>query len=158
MVHGQQSFRPLLISEFARATGLGTDTIRYYVRRGLLQPQQGSKGGRNPYQLFGETDVRTAELIRLGQALGLSLAEIGALLKEEQAGQIDDARSLAILTRHRDRLAARADELRRLVAYLDAKIDWVHGGSRGPVPAMADYVVIAPAIPPAAGWESAGAG
>ncbi|WP_197042262.1 helix-turn-helix domain-containing protein [Sandarakinorhabdus oryzae] len=160
MVHGQQSFRPLLISEFARVTGLSTDTIRYYVRRDLLRPQLGAKGGRNPYQLFSEADVRTAELIRLGQALGLSLAEIGALLKEEQAGQIDDERSLSILREHRHRLATKAAELQRLVAYLDAKIAWVAGGSRGPVPAMADFAASTSpsAIPPAAGWESAGAG
>jgi DNA-binding transcriptional MerR regulator len=160
MVHGQQSFRPLLISEFARVTGLSPDTIRYYVRRDLLRPQQGTMGGRNPYQLFSEADVRTAELIRLGQALGLSLAEIGALLKEEQAGQIDDTRSLAILGQHRARLAAKAAELHRLVAYLDAKIAWVEGGSRGPVPAMADFVGKSnpPAVPPAADWESGGAG
>jgi DNA-binding transcriptional MerR regulator len=161
MVHGQQNFRPLLISEFAATTGLSVDTVRYYVRRDLLRPQLGSKGGRNPYQLFSEADVRTAELIRLGQALGLSLAEIGALLKEEQAGRIDADRSLAILHEHRARLAARAAELQRLVAYLDAKIAWVGAGSRGPVPAMATFLdpeALRPAIPPAAGWESGGAG
>ncbi len=136
MVHGQQSFRPLLISEFARATGLSTDTIRYYVRRDLLRPQQGSKGGRNPYQLFGEADLRTANLIRLGQALGLSLKDIGALLAEEQQGQIDTARSLAILQEQRDRLAAKARELLSLVDYLDAKIDWISGGSAGPMPTL----------------------
>ena len=35
----------MLISEFARATGLSTDTVRFYVRRGLLKPLAGSKGG-----------------------------------------------------------------------------------------------------------------
>ena len=130
----------MLISEFARETGLGLDTIRYYVRRDLLRPGQGARGGRNPYQVFTPEDLRIAELIRLGQALGLSLREIGSLLKEEQAGRIDADRSLAILREHRDRLAARADELSRLVAYLDAKIVWVRDGSLGVAPAMSLFL------------------
>ena len=60
----------MLISEFARATGLSPETVRYYVRRNLLRPQLSTKGGRNPYQLFTDADVRIAGLIRLGQALG----------------------------------------------------------------------------------------
>jgi MerR family copper efflux transcriptional regulator len=131
---------PVLISEFSRATGLAPDTVRYYVRRDLLRPGQGAKGGRNPYQVFTAADVRTAELIRLGQALGLSLKEIGALLKEEQAGRMDAERSLAILREHRDRLSAKADELSRLVAYLDAKIAWVRGGSNGDMPSMGAFL------------------
>lgn len=140
MVHSQLSFRPLLISQFARVTGLSVDTVRFYVRRGLLHPQAGAQGGRNPYQLFGEAEIRTAELIRLGQALGMSLNEIGALLKEEQAGRIDADRSLAILGEHRRKLAARAAELSSLVAYLDAKIAWIRAGSVGPVPVMAMFL------------------
>lgn len=126
----------MLISEFARATGLNVDTVRYYVRRNLLRPQLSAKGGRNPYQQFTADDVRTAELIRLGQALGLSLREIAALLDEEQRGGIDDARSLEILRQHRARLARRAAELDALMAYLDAKIAWVERGGQGEAPRL----------------------
>jgi MerR family regulatory protein len=34
----------MLISEFARAAGLSRDTVRFYVRRGLLAPLAGNKG------------------------------------------------------------------------------------------------------------------
>ena len=130
----------MLISEFARATGLGLDTIRYYVRRDLLRPEVGSKGGRNPYQLFTAEDVRTAELIRLGQALGLTLREIGALLMEEKAGVLDAERSLVILREQRARLATKVAEMTQLVHYLDAKIAWIAGGSKGPPPAMGEFL------------------
>lgn len=126
----------MLISEFAHAAGLSPDTVRYYVRRQLLRPRASDKGGRNPYQIFGEPELRTAELIRLGQALGLSLSEIGALLQEEQAGKIDQKRSVAILNEQRKRLAAKAAELRRLIRYLDRKIEWVSAGSKGKPPAF----------------------
>lgn len=84
--------------------------------------------------------MRTAELTRLGKALGLSLREIVALLKEDRTGRIDAERRLAILRENRSRLAAKADELSRLVAYLDAKIDWVGGGSVGRTPAMRSFL------------------
>jgi DNA-binding transcriptional MerR regulator len=100
----------------------------------LLRPRVSDKGGRNPYQIFGEPELRTAELIRLGQALGLSLSEIGALLQEEQAGKIDQKRSLSILNEQRERLAAKAAELRRLIRYLDRKIEWVSAGGKGKPP------------------------
>lgn len=125
----------MLISEFARRTGLGLDTVRYYVRRDLLRPEVGGKGGRNPYQIFSEADVRAAGFIRLGQALGLSLKEIASLLEEERVGRIDDARSLAILDGLRSRLLAKSDEIAGLVRYLDAKIAWIEAGSEGEPPA-----------------------
>jgi MerR family copper efflux transcriptional regulator len=44
----------MLISEFVRRTGLARETVRYYVRFGLLQPQATQKGGRHPYLMFTE--------------------------------------------------------------------------------------------------------
>jgi DNA-binding transcriptional MerR regulator len=71
----------MLISKFARATGLTPDTIRFYVRRGLLKPLTGNKGGSNPYQVFTDEHVQMARTVRMGmvQSLGFSLREIAAL-------------------------------------------------------------------------------
>jgi MerR family copper efflux transcriptional regulator len=68
----------MLISEFARATGLTRDTVRFYVRRGLLTPATNAKGGRHPYQSFTAADVQAAKIIRSAQSLGMSLKEIAA--------------------------------------------------------------------------------
>ena len=57
----------MLISEFAIAAGLSRDTIRFYVRLGLLQPQTTAKGGRRPYQLFSAEDVQAARIFRIAQ-------------------------------------------------------------------------------------------
>ena len=70
----------------------------------------------------------------------MSLREIGGLLAEEQAGTIDAERSLELLGEHRGRLAAKADELERLVAYLDAKIGWILRGPAGPAPEMGRFL------------------
>ena len=50
----------MLISEFARASGLTPDTIRFYIRRGLLKPETSRKGGSNPYQIFTAEHVQVA--------------------------------------------------------------------------------------------------
>ena len=73
---------PMLISEFARAADLSPDTVRFYVKRGLLQPEAGRRGGANPYQEFSQADVATARLVRIAQSLGFTLGEIAALIEE----------------------------------------------------------------------------
>lgn len=53
----------MLISDFAKATGLAHDTIRFYIGKGLLKPQRSAKGGSNPYHIFGDDDVTAARMI-----------------------------------------------------------------------------------------------
>jgi DNA-binding transcriptional MerR regulator len=86
--HGPWSIDRMLICEFARKTGLTTDTVRFYVRLGLLTPETNGKGGRNPYQVFTADHVRAAEFIRMAKSLGLSLKEMAAIGKERQAGRL----------------------------------------------------------------------
>jgi MerR family transcriptional regulator, copper efflux regulator len=45
----------VLISEFVRATGLTPDTVRLYVRRGLLKPLTGRRD-----QVFTDEHVQMA--------------------------------------------------------------------------------------------------
>ena len=59
----------MLISEFARVTGLTRDTVRFYARLGLLQPQTNGKGGRHLYSVFTDKDIQAAEVIRIAQSL-----------------------------------------------------------------------------------------
>lgn len=124
----------MLISEFARATGLTSDTVRFYVRLGLLRPGVGATGGRHAYQLFTEGDVRAAKLIRLSQAAGLSLKEIVALGDERRAGRMTAVRRIEIVSVQIDRLEAKAAELRSMTDYLRAKRDWLASGEQGAEP------------------------
>jgi MerR family transcriptional regulator, copper efflux regulator len=123
--------RVVLISEFARATGLTSDTVRFYVRLGLLQPGAGAKGSRRAYQVFGENDVRAVRIIRLSQAAGLSLKEIAALGGERRAGRLTPERKIEVVSDQIDRLDARAAELRSMADFLRAKRDWLASGEQG---------------------------
>jgi DNA-binding transcriptional MerR regulator len=124
----------VLISEFATATGLTRDTVRFYVRLGLLQPETNGKGGSRPYQTFSAKHVQAAKIIRVAQSLGMSLKEIAAISKERREGRITRKRSIDILTTQLELLDAKAIELMAMSDYLRAKIDWLKGGEQGPLP------------------------
>jgi MerR family copper efflux transcriptional regulator len=126
--------RWMLISDFARRAGLSRDTVRYYVRAGLLRPEVGAKGGRNPYQIFTAEHLLAAKVIRTSQALGMSLKEIAAMSEERRAGRNSVVKSVAILRAQRDRLADQEAQLQAMKAYLDAKIGWLRRGQKGPPP------------------------
>jgi DNA-binding transcriptional MerR regulator len=128
----------MLISDFARETGLPVDTVRFYVRRGLLTPGTNGKGGRNPYQIFTAEHVREARLIRMAQSLGMSLKEIAAIGEEHRRGGISRERSIEIMAEQLARLEAKATELQAMAGYLRAKLAWLNGGEQGPEPEFID--------------------
>nr|WP_321985396.1 MerR family transcriptional regulator [uncultured Lichenicoccus sp.] len=129
----------MLISEFARRTGLSSDTVRFYVRLGLLEPATGSKGGRNPYQVFTAEHVEIARIIRMAQSMGFSLKEISALGAEHRSGKMTRERSAEIMTRQLARLEQQAAHLNAMTAYLRAKVDWLRHDDGKPEPRFSDY-------------------
>ena len=64
------------------------DTVRFYIRRGLLTPETNGKGGRNLYQNFTAEHVTMARFIRIAQSVGMSLKEIAAIDAERRQGRI----------------------------------------------------------------------
>jgi len=129
----------MLISEFARAAGMSVDTVRFYVRQGLLHPQTGMKGGANPYQIFDAEQVNGARVIRLMQSLGFSLKEIGGIADEYHRGDITPERGRAIMASQLGKLEAKRDGLDTMIAYTRAKIAWMDGGNQGPEPKLAGF-------------------
>src|ERR1700730_10124344 len=129
----------MLISEFARVTGLTRDTVRFYARLGLLQPQTNGKGGRHPYSVFTDKDIQAAEVIRIAQSLGMSLEEIAAFNEERREGHITSERRVEIMSVQLVSLEAKATELEVMISYVRAKIDWLKGDQQGPEPDFENY-------------------
>lgn len=69
----------LTVGQLASATGVTPDAVRYYERLNLIGRAPRSDNG---YRRFPDGDVERIRMIRRVQALGLSLAEIGALLSQ----------------------------------------------------------------------------
>ena len=129
----------MLISEFARATELSRDTVRFYVRRGLIKPLAGNKGGSNPYQVFTNEHVQMARMIRMAQSLGFSLREITALNAEYQAKRMTPARAAEIMRWQLARLEEKAAHVGGMISYIHAKLAWFEAGGKGPEPNFTDY-------------------
>ena len=73
------------ISEVARRTGLASSTVRFYEKTGLIKATS-SAGER---RRFAPDVLDQLALIALGQAGGLSLEEIRAMLPADGAPQVD---------------------------------------------------------------------
>ncbi len=69
------------IGKLAKATQVSVDTIRFYEKIGLLPPPVRGPSGYRRY--FGD-DVRRLRFVRSARNLGLTLAEIGELVKLER--------------------------------------------------------------------------
>ena len=90
----------MLISEFAREADLPIDTVRFYMRLGLLKPETSIKGGRRPYAIFSKRDLDRATKTRILQFLGYSLREIAPLLEADANGTLSVERSIELVFVH----------------------------------------------------------
>lgn len=71
------------IGELARRVGATPRTVRYYEELGLLPDRGRPEGAHRLYDQ--EDELRLAELIRVRDLLGLSLAELGDWMEAEAA-------------------------------------------------------------------------
>lgn len=123
------------IAAFARAGGVGVETVRYYQRRGLLAvPAGGAKGGRETMRRYGSEDLRRLRFIRAAQSAGFTLEQIRELLALDASEDRPRARALAqeqiaVLDHKIAALAAARASLSRLARECGS-------GSSGPCPIL----------------------
>jgi DNA-binding transcriptional MerR regulator len=117
----------LRIGEVAARTGTTARTIRYYEEIGLLPSPAGHEKGR--HRTYGADDVeRLEELLRLREALGVTLDELKELVEREEARAAlrreyhrtdDPAEQRAILAQLRTHVDRQLELVRRRRAALD---------------------------------------
>lgn len=133
----------MLMQQFCEATGLSRDTVRFYIKKGLLSPTVGSVSSSghasNRYQVFDTAQIERAGLIRSAQMIGFSLSEIAELAADYEQGRLTAARKAEIIRTQLTLLAERAAKIAALRAYLGAKLDWVEGGERGAPPTLPQH-------------------
>jgi MerR family transcriptional regulator, thiopeptide resistance regulator len=110
MKYRATSRRRWRIGELAEATGLTVRTLHHYEQIGLLLPPARTEGRQ---RLYDEHDVRRLYRVRALRDLGLSLTDVGRMLRDDRAALAD------VLRAHRARVDAEIDRLGRLRALLD---------------------------------------
>jgi DNA-binding transcriptional MerR regulator len=107
----------LTIGRLADAAGVGVETVRYYERRGLLDPPARTPAG---YRWYSAGDLERLRLLRRAKELGFTLAEIAELLDAAESGSIEDVtravhQKLAAIDAQVADLAATRCRLRQLI-------------------------------------------
>ncbi|TVT50239.1 MAG: MerR family transcriptional regulator [Denitromonas halophila] len=110
------------ISEVAKRTGVPASTLRYYEKRGLIH----SVGRDGLRRRFAPGVLDQLALIALGQAAGLSLDEVHAMLSPDGEPNID-----------RQLLSAKADEIDALIKRLRAVSNGLRHAAACPAPSHA---------------------
>ena len=119
------------IGEVAAAGGVTAKTVRFYERSGLLPPPARSANG---YRSYAEDSVGRLRFIRRGQAAGLTLAQIGDILRLRDDGRAPCAHVGDLLSRQ---LADLDRQIAELLA-LRVTVAEFHAGADGADPASCD--------------------
>ena len=107
------------IGEVATATGLETQTIRFYERQGLLpRPRRATNG----YRVYDPSTITRLQFIRNGQGAGLTLAEIATILELRAGGATPCAHVRALLSAKLRNIQTRQRELTELETELEVLI------------------------------------
>lgn len=110
--------KQMTIGQVASAAGVNVETVRYYQRRGLLEPPERAAGSIGRYAPAALSRLR---FVKRAQSLGFSLDDVQALLSLHDGQTCSSARRIAEqkLREVRDRIAS----LRALDNALAALVD-----------------------------------
>lgn len=74
----------LQVNEIARLANVTADTVRYYVRIGLLKPKRNPSNG---YKIFKQDDIKIVKFINQAKNLGFTLDDIKKILSYSKKGK-----------------------------------------------------------------------
>jgi DNA-binding transcriptional MerR regulator len=150
MVKAAPSLEGFLSGELARLTGVSTDTLRHYERKGVLPVARRLNNG---YRKYPPDSIERVRLIRRALAVGFTLDELAQFLKARDRGQAPchEVRTLAEeklteVESHLTELLAVRDELRATLVDCDKRLAGKKAGQRaGLLEALAQQEAKSPA-------------
>jgi MerR family transcriptional regulator, copper efflux regulator len=111
----------MLISKIAKIAGMSKDGIRHYEEMGLINSTPRHAGSR-VYREYDPAVLETIEMIRQAQRLGLSLKEIGPLLKAYGSTPISAKQTIAFLEERLRVIREKQAALREIEEFICAKL------------------------------------
>ncbi|TFB82851.1 MULTISPECIES: heavy metal-responsive transcriptional regulator [Cryobacterium] len=108
------------IRDLAIASGATAQTIRFYERRGLLDPAERAGNG---YRRYNEAALSRLQFIRSAKTAGLTLSEIGSIITVREAGEVPCGHVLDLLAGKLSNVHRRQQELVLLETELQHLID-----------------------------------
>jgi MerR family Zn(II)-responsive transcriptional regulator of zntA len=111
----------MLIGEFAKASGLTRDTIRFYEKIGLISVSE-TRRASNRYKHYDQALLERMELVGKAKLLGFTLPEIGKLIRDWEGNRLSASQKRAIITDKLGVIDDRLRELRKVRQYLEEKL------------------------------------
>ncbi len=99
------------IGQLAGQVGVPTSTVRYYERRGLVNPDHRTRGN---YRLYGGDALDRLRFVRSAQAAGFTLADIAALLRFRDGDPAPCGDVQALIRTRLASVGAQVDELQHV--------------------------------------------
>jgi DNA-binding transcriptional MerR regulator len=131
----EERHRMLSPSELAQLTGVSTDTLRHYERKGVLGLPTRSDSG---YRRYPPDAVARVRLVRRALTIGFTLDELAGVLSERDRGGAPCQRVRTLVTERLVELEAHLGDLTELRDELRLLLrDWDRRLSRIPVGAEA---------------------
>jgi DNA-binding transcriptional MerR regulator len=121
-------------SDVARASGLSTDTLRHYERKGVLPAPRRLMNG---YRRYPKETMARVRLIQRALAVGFTLDELASILRERDRGgapckkvhQLASSKLLELERRLEEMMALR-DELRGMLLNWEGKLKGAQPGKQ----------------------------
>ena len=89
------------IGELAERAGVTAKTVRYYESIGLLPSPERTASG---YRAYAEADVARLQFVGKAKLLGLSLGDVGDILRASEGPEVSCEHVLALLEAKRDQI------------------------------------------------------
>lgn len=102
------------IGEISNLYGIGTDSLRYYEKIGILKPKRDSNG----YRMYNINDIRTLNILRELRKIGFSLQEI-----KDHLINFDIEKTITLFETGIEYIDERTAELAELRAELSGRVD-----------------------------------
>lgn len=102
------------IGDLAKRTGVSTDTLRLYEKRGLIRSERMANG----YRVFDPQMERLVKLIRQGQSVGFTLREMERVTARLSNGALSTQDTAALIKERIDSVDLKLRELAELRATL----------------------------------------
>jgi DNA-binding transcriptional MerR regulator len=119
------------IRETAKLSGLPESTLRYYETIGLIHPI--TRDSSSKHRVYSEDDVNRIIAMACLSAIGMSIENMRAYLKNQNLGQQAAGEQVDLLETQKKHLAEEAHNLELRQRYVDAKIAYwkaVRSGSK----------------------------
>lgn len=111
----------MLIHELAARVELSVDTIRFYEKQGLLDGAHFSRQANN-YRVYTEAAVARLQLVRQGQAAGITLREMRAMIHDWEANAFTQEQKETFFRGKIEEIDRRIASLLQCRAYLESKL------------------------------------